>query len=140
MAALATGNAFAAGSRLFHPGRVQRAAYLRILSGATQLAVGALELILEFGGGSCEMVPIVRALDFRAVYAVYDLPPMLLLQRYLQRYAGYSAQLIGHDVSSLGSGSLRAAAKCDKTVTIESSSHGVNASAMWARHFAEATR
>ena len=35
-------------------------------------------------------------------------------------------------------GSLRATAKCDSSVTIESSSHGVNASAMWARHFSEA--
>ena len=39
-----------------------------------------LPLILEFGAGSAELVPVVRRLGFGGAFLVYDLPPMLLLQ------------------------------------------------------------
>ena len=42
--------------------------------------VRELPLILEFGAGSAELVPVVRRLGFGGAFLVYDLPPMLLLQ------------------------------------------------------------
>ena len=42
--------------------------------------VRQLPLILEFGAGSAELVPVVRRLGFGGAFLVYDLPPMLLLQ------------------------------------------------------------
>ena len=42
--------------------------------------VSQLPLILEFGAGSAELVPVVRRLGFGGAFLVYDLPPMLLLQ------------------------------------------------------------
>ena len=44
-----------------------------------------LPLILEFGAGSAELVPVVRRLGFGGAFLVYDLPPMLLLQARPQR-------------------------------------------------------
>ena len=73
-------------------------AYLRTIYLSTGKEVRALPLILEFGAGSAELVPVVRRLGFGGAFLVYDLPPMLLLQRYLQRYSGYSAHLVGPDL------------------------------------------
>ena len=73
-------------------------AYLRTIYLSTGKEVRALPLILEFGAGSAELVPVVRRLGFGGAFLVYDLPPMLLLQRYLQRYSGYSAHLVGPDI------------------------------------------
>ena len=56
-------------------------------------------LITEFGSGSAEMAHVARGLGFRGLFLIYDLPPMLLLQRYWLRLAGLPAYLLHHDVA-----------------------------------------
>ena len=71
---------FPAGSRFFQGGSLQMAYYLRTIYMSTGREVRQLPLILEFGAGSAELVPVVRRLGFGGAFLVYDPPPMLLLQ------------------------------------------------------------
>ena len=89
---------FPAGSRFYQGGSLQMAAYLRALYLSAGRFPPDFPLILEFGAGSAELVPVTRSLGFSGAFVVYDLPPMLLMQRYVQRYSGYSAHLVGPDI------------------------------------------
>jgi hypothetical protein len=47
--------------------------------------------IIEFGGGFGSMCRLVRALGFRGTYIIFDLPPILALQRYYLGLHGIQA-------------------------------------------------
>jgi hypothetical protein len=51
------------------------------------------DCIIEFGGGFGSMCRLVRALGFRGRYIVFDLPPVLALQRYFLGLNGIEATL-----------------------------------------------
>ena len=66
---------FPAGSRFFQGGSLQMAFYLRTIFLSTGREVRQLPLILEFGAGSAELVPVVRRLGFGAA-RVLRTPPL----------------------------------------------------------------
>lgn len=55
--------------------------------------------IVEFGGGFGSMCRIIRALGFRGRYIIFDLPPVLALQRYyLRLHEIHASEAAGADV------------------------------------------
>ena len=72
--------------------------HFELLRRSCGLSTARLGLVVEFGGGTGALGSVLRALGFRGVHVVLDLPPMLLLQRYWLRYAGEPAYLLGVDV------------------------------------------
>lgn len=55
--------------------------------------------IVEFGAGSGELADLAPALGFRGLFVIYDLPQMLLMQRYWLRLAGQPAYLMQYEAS-----------------------------------------
>ncbi len=53
------------------------------------------DCIVEFGGGYGSMCRLVRALGFRGTYIIFDLPPILALQRYYLGLHGIGADETG---------------------------------------------
>ncbi|MFL5283564.1 MAG: hypothetical protein ACJ8AW_21880 [Rhodopila sp.] len=51
------------------------------------------DCIIEFGGGFGSMCRLMRALGFRGRYIIFDLPPILALQRYYLGMHGIDASL-----------------------------------------------
>lgn len=49
--------------------------------------------IMEFGGGFGSMCRMVHAVGYRGAYAIFDLPPILLLQQYYLALHGLRAEL-----------------------------------------------
>lgn len=54
--------------------------------------------LVEFGGGGGELEPTMRDLGFTGVHIIYDLPPMLLMQRFWIRHASLPVYTVGVDV------------------------------------------
>jgi len=57
----------------------------------------AADAIIEFGGGFGSMCRLVRALGFRGTYIIFDLPPILALQRFYLGMHGIAADGTGRE-------------------------------------------
>eukprot|EP00434_Breviolum_minutum_P017847 symbB.v1.2.015751.t1/scaffold1123.1/size136624/16 len=74
--------------------RVQALSHLRALANsAPTLDLEAINQIVEFGAGSGEMAALCFHLGFNGRYMIYDLPQMILSQRFWLRRAGLPAVL-----------------------------------------------
>lgn len=80
-------------------GRIFQVSHLYLLKLATGATVTDFETILEFGAGTGEGADVAARLGFRGAYVLYDLPQMVLLQRYWLRLAGRPSYLVGHEVA-----------------------------------------
>lgn len=60
------------------------------------LRVEDLDAIVEFGGGFGGLCRVMHALGFRGRYLIYDLPPIVLLQRYYLERVGLGDQSPAH--------------------------------------------
>lgn len=77
--------------------RMQQLFHLRMLRKAVpSFSLDKIKQVVEFGGGSGDLAATVRDLGFKGTYFIYDMPPMLLMQRYWLRYSGYPALLGEH--------------------------------------------
>jgi len=65
---------------------------------ATGTHVRDVAQLVEFGGGGGELEAALRDLGFGGVHLVYDLPPMLLMQRFWLRHAALPVYTVGVDV------------------------------------------
>lgn len=63
--------------------------------------------VIEFGGGFGSMCRMIHALGYRGLYTVFDLPPVLLLQRYYLALHGLTAE-------SNGAAGIRLCAQLDQ--------------------------
>ena len=84
----------------------QKVSHMFMLYHATNMSIPDLGLVVEFGGGTGELPYTMRALGYRGVYVIYDLLPMLLLQRYFTRWSGMASYLVGSELPSEASGAL----------------------------------
>ena len=80
-------------------GRIFQVSHLYLLKLATGATVTDFETILEFGAGTGEGADVAARLGFRGAYVLYDLPQMVLLQRYWLRLAGRPSYIVGHEVA-----------------------------------------
>lgn len=78
--------------------RFEEVEHQRVLWHGSRVNVSSIMQIIEFGGGGGETSATMRDLGFRGVHLVYDLPQMLLMQRYFLRDAAVPAYLVGVDV------------------------------------------
>jgi len=100
--------------RRFRMERAEHLAHLRVLrKSAPGTEVAAITQVVEFGGGTGDVAAMLRDLSFRGTHFVYDLPPILLMQRFWLRYSGVPA--------FLGSGRLPKAEAMRGRVLLESS-------------------
>ena len=74
------------------------ASHFLVLREATGLEPRLLSRIVECGAGAGELAGVVRDLGFEGAHIIYDLPPMLMMQRYWHRYSGLPSYLLGADL------------------------------------------
>ena len=70
---------------------VEHAKHLATFHAHTGRAFHAAATIIEFGGGYGSMCRMIHALGFRGTYIIFDLPPILELQRYYLGLHGIDA-------------------------------------------------
>lgn len=80
--------------------RVQHAWVFFAMERVTGLKLEELGLVLEFGAGTGQMAHVLQVLpSFQGLHLTFDVPAMLLMQRYWCREAGVPAQIVGYDLS-----------------------------------------
>lgn len=81
--------------RFFHASHI---ALLGLMLG-TPRPLRAFRQIVEFGSGSGELADMAPALGFKGLFVIYDLPQMLLMQRYWLRLAARPAYLMEYEAA-----------------------------------------
>ena len=78
--------------------RVQHAWVFFAMMQVTGLTFENLGLVLEFGAGTGQMASVLHSLPFfQSLHLVYDMPPMLLMQRHWCRKIGLPVRMFGYD-------------------------------------------
>jgi hypothetical protein len=73
--------------------RIQHVFHLYVLYHATGLLPTNFQQIVEFGGGTGDNVATFREMNFIGTHFIIDLPPMLILQQYFNRFSNNPAYL-----------------------------------------------
>ena len=79
---------------VLQPETVTMASHFDLLRRAAGLQLERTQLLVEFGGGTGQLSVVARAAGMRGLHVVYDLPFMLLSQRYWLRHVGVPAYLV----------------------------------------------
>lgn len=73
--------------------RVQKVHHMMVIYEAVGVLPSHFDQVVEFGGGTGDLVPTLREAGFTGYHFVVDLEPMLLLQQYFLRYSNWPAYL-----------------------------------------------
>ena len=87
-----------AGKRAYRLKRFHEVEHCRTLLVSTGSGIRDAKQLIEFGGGGGELEAAMRDLGFGGVHVIYDLPQMLLMQRYWLRHSSLPIYLVGVDV------------------------------------------
>lgn len=71
--------------------RIVHAYHLQQLQKTTEIRFGALDTVVEFGGGYGNMCRLIRRLGFKGTYILFDLPEFLALQHFYLNGVGNGA-------------------------------------------------
>jgi hypothetical protein len=87
-----------AGKRAYRLKQMHEVEQCRTLLLSTGSGIRDVKQLIEFGGGAGHLEAAIRDLGFGGVHVVYDLPQMLLMQRYWLRHASIPIYLTGVDL------------------------------------------